>query len=73
MSEDGWTGVSRKPRAYEVVVCRTASGEEYHGLCWSRSRGAFNEPISNRSAEEVIGPIAAWRYPDVEPDSLPTP
>lgn len=68
-----WTKPTRKPRAYEVVTVQTEKGEELHGLCWSRDRGEFIEPISNRSAEPVIGKITGWRYPDPEPGETPEP
>jgi hypothetical protein len=71
MSE--WTSPTRKPRAHEVVICRTEDGREFHGLCWSTSRAEFIEPISNRSAEAVIGKIAGWRYPEPEADATPSP
>jgi hypothetical protein len=68
-----WTNPTRKPRAYEVVTVRTETGKEFHGLCWSKARGEFIEPISNSSAEPVIGKISGWRYPDPEPDQTPSP
>ena len=68
-----WTSPTRKPRAYEVVTCITETGEEFHGLCWSKARGEFIEPISNRSAEPVIGKITGWRYPEPGPDDTPAP
>ncbi len=68
-----WTSPHRKPRPYEVVTCLTEKGEEFHGLCWSKARGEFIEPITNRSAEPVIGKITGWRYPDAEPDQTPSP
>lgn len=66
-----WMKPSRKPRAYEVVSCLTKDGREFSGLCWSTERGAFIEPISNRKAEEVVGPIAGWRYetPEASPET----
>lgn len=68
-----WTNPTRKPRAYEMVTVQTEKGEEFHGLCWSRAREEFIEPISNSSAESVIGKITGWRYPDPEPDQTPSP
>lgn len=68
-----WTSPTRKPRPYELVTVQTEKGEEFHGLCWSKARGEFIEPISNSSAEPVIGKITGWRYPDPEPDQTPSP
>lgn len=68
-----WKNPTRKPRAYEPVTVLTEKGEEFHGLCWSKARAEFIEPISNRSAEPVIGRITGWRYPDAEPDQTPSP
>ena len=69
MTEPKWVSTSRLPRAYESVICKAEDGQEYHGMCWSRARGEFIEPISNRAAEPVIGKIVGWRYPEPEPDS----
>lgn len=68
-----WNNPTRKPRAYEKVTVLTEKGEEFHGLCWSKARSEFIEPISNSSAEPVIGKITGWRYPDPEPDQTPSP
>jgi hypothetical protein len=57
-----WIPVSRKPKAYVALVCRTETDKEYAGLCWSTHRNAFIEPISNQCAEDVIGKIIEWRY-----------
>lgn len=56
-----------------MVTCLTETGEEFHGLCWSKARGEFIEPISNSSAEPVIGKITGWRYPEHEPGESPEP
>lgn len=68
-----WTNPTRKPRPYEPVTVQTKKGEEFHGLCWSKARAEFIEPISNRSAEPVIGKITGWRYPDPDPGDTPEP
>jgi hypothetical protein len=68
-----WTNPTRKPRPYEPVTVQTEKGEEFHGLCWSKARAEFIEPISNRSAEPVIGKITGWRYPDLDPGDTPEP
>lgn len=68
-----WTNPTRKPRPYEPVTVQTEKGEEFHGLCWSKARGEFIEPISNRSAAPVIGRITGWRYPDPELGDIPEP
>jgi hypothetical protein len=73
VKRDGWTRPSRKPKAYEVVDCLGADGREWHGLCWSPSRGEFIEPISNASVVPVVGEIVGWRYPEPEADPSPAP
>jgi hypothetical protein len=57
-----WYPVTRKPRAYEPIICLGADGKEYCGLCYSAHRAETIEPITNRAAEPVIGPIQGWRY-----------
>ena len=62
---DGWNPMSRKPAAFTPITCLGADGEEYAGLCLSTHRGEIIEPITNKAAEPVIGPMRGWKY---EPD-----
>jgi hypothetical protein len=65
---DGWNPMSRKPAAFKPITCLGADGEEYAGLCFSTHRGEIIEPITNKAAEPVIGPMRGWKY---EPEARP--
>jgi hypothetical protein len=57
-----WNPMRRKPAAYKPITCVGADDVEYAGLCYSEHRGEIIEPISNKSAEQVIGPLKGWKY-----------
>lgn len=59
---DTWNKMSRKPAAFELITCLGADDVEYAGLCYSSHRKAIIDPITNKDAEPVIGPIKGWRY-----------
>ena len=52
----------RKPAEFRPLICKAQNGQEYC-LTYSKGRGFF-EPITNQSAEPLIGPVVAWRYND---------
>lgn len=57
-----WFSVTRRPKAYVSIICLGADDIEYWGLCYSSHRRELIEPITNKEAEPVIGPIKGWRY-----------
>lgn len=62
MAADGWIRNGRIPAAFRAIICLGADGREYPGLCYSPYRREIIEPITNKSAEPVIGPIQGWQY-----------
>lgn len=58
----------RVPADYRPVTCVGADGREYGGLCYSPRRGEIIEPITNKAAEPVIGPIRSWYYEEEADD-----
>lgn len=61
-----WFPMTRRPKAYEPIICLGADDKEYRGLCYSAYWGRIIDPVTNRDAEPVIGPIKSWRYPSSE-------
>ena len=60
--KEEWNSMKRKPAAFTPITCIGADGREYAGLCFSTHRGTIIDPISNKDAEPVIGPMQGWRY-----------
>lgn len=51
----------KNPREYRLLECKCEKTLQPMLLCYSRSRGFF-EPVTNLTAEPVVGRVLAWQY-----------
>lgn len=61
-----WHPMTRTPSVRKMITCLGADGKEYSDLCYSSHRGCIIEPVTNRDAEPVIGPMRGWKYQKME-------
>ena len=60
----------RKPKQYKSLWCQGKNeANKWFHLIYTKERG-FIEPITNQSAEPIIGKITHWQYDEPAPDEF---